>query len=292
MATYYLAHHGIKEQRWGIRRYQNKDGTLTPLGRERYGHIKKKAEAAYNESYKKVQAGIEKEKASLGIKSIDADTDILPKGIQLHRVTSGEDTLDGSRKYVSILKDDNQQYEADVDFLPLGDFSSAKVVEYEATGDIKVATYKKVEEEMKKFIGDKQVKDYVSVNKLEFGEQRAKTLLKKYGDLKLADLSYDAITYDALKYNFDDTLTKKEQKKNQWLKDYVDDINDIISNMSDKVVMGTNRESAFYDHMKKLGYDAFVDPVDGAGTPYAYPLVILDSNQHMKVKKEHSMYDD
>ena len=32
----YLAHHGIKGQRWGIRRYQNPDGTLTPAGRERY----------------------------------------------------------------------------------------------------------------------------------------------------------------------------------------------------------------------------------------------------------------
>ena len=30
-----LAHHGIKGQRWGIRRYQNKDGSLTPAGQKR-----------------------------------------------------------------------------------------------------------------------------------------------------------------------------------------------------------------------------------------------------------------
>ena len=46
MNTYYIAgfpvsdelyHHGIKGQKWGIRRYQNEDGTLTAAGKERYG---------------------------------------------------------------------------------------------------------------------------------------------------------------------------------------------------------------------------------------------------------------
>ena len=32
-----MAHHGIKGQKWGIRRYQNEDGSLTQLGRQRRG---------------------------------------------------------------------------------------------------------------------------------------------------------------------------------------------------------------------------------------------------------------
>lgn len=31
----YLMHHGIKGQRWGIRRFQNPDGTLTEFGKKR-----------------------------------------------------------------------------------------------------------------------------------------------------------------------------------------------------------------------------------------------------------------
>ena len=31
-----LWHHGIKGQRWGVRRYQNADGSLTAAGRKRY----------------------------------------------------------------------------------------------------------------------------------------------------------------------------------------------------------------------------------------------------------------
>ena len=35
-----LYHHGVKGQRWGFRRYQNKDGSLTPAGRRRINKLK------------------------------------------------------------------------------------------------------------------------------------------------------------------------------------------------------------------------------------------------------------
>lgn len=36
MENNYLIHHGTKGMKWGVRRYQNKDGSLTAAGKKRY----------------------------------------------------------------------------------------------------------------------------------------------------------------------------------------------------------------------------------------------------------------
>lgn len=42
MQATYLAHHGVKGMKWGVRRFQNKDGSLTSVGKRRYGHESQK----------------------------------------------------------------------------------------------------------------------------------------------------------------------------------------------------------------------------------------------------------
>lgn len=37
LSPYELCHHGIKGMKWGVRRYQNKDGSLTLAGQRKYG---------------------------------------------------------------------------------------------------------------------------------------------------------------------------------------------------------------------------------------------------------------
>ena len=47
----YLEHHGIKGQKWGLRRYQNSDGSLTDAGKKRYN---KQLAKAFNKHESKI----------------------------------------------------------------------------------------------------------------------------------------------------------------------------------------------------------------------------------------------
>ena len=47
----YLCHHGIKGMKWGVRRYQNEDGTLTEAGKKRFVKQVQRADAKANPSY-------------------------------------------------------------------------------------------------------------------------------------------------------------------------------------------------------------------------------------------------
>lgn len=84
----YIQHHGIKGQKWGVRRFQNKDGSLTPAGEKRY----------YVESDKKERVN-------------DTASSTIPKGFKFNRV--GQATLDVNQAgalYVSSGKADAARY--------------------------------------------------------------------------------------------------------------------------------------------------------------------------------------
>lgn len=71
-----LCHYGIEGQKWGIRRYQNEDGTLTEAGKNRYA----KLESKINRAEEKIR--------KLSLKRERQSRTLLPKA-QKYRMKAG-----------------------------------------------------------------------------------------------------------------------------------------------------------------------------------------------------------
>ena len=68
MNEQYLVHFGIKGQKWGVRRFQNEDMSLTPAGKERYGvgNNDNKQRSGPIENLHKVTASRKSQRAAAG----------------------------------------------------------------------------------------------------------------------------------------------------------------------------------------------------------------------------------
>lgn len=137
-----LYHHGIKGQRWGVRRYQNEDGTLTAAGKER--------------------------KRSIGSHDKPVDDTILYKGTKLNTVTYWKDDrrqrLANNKKWLYTYNKedayDNSVYK--------GPFSAYKSQwgrravyerQYELVKDLKMPTKKERVDEFINLYKDKKTSD-------------------------------------------------------------------------------------------------------------------------------------
>lgn len=96
----YLVHHGIKGQRWGVRRFQNENGTLTTLGKKRYGNPKEHGNSIDNKEGKKILESDYKRADTEAAKDILEGTS--------KSLNSAGDVVDsiGKRKSKAINKED------------------------------------------------------------------------------------------------------------------------------------------------------------------------------------------
>ena len=73
MYNNYLYHHGIKGQKWGIRRYQNADGSLTAEGKAKKKEKRKSASEVCSKGRKAASAAMSKIR-TIALKVFIADT--------------------------------------------------------------------------------------------------------------------------------------------------------------------------------------------------------------------------
>ena len=93
----YLAHHGIKGQKWGIRRFQNSDGSLTSEGKKRYSTdtstASSRSQTSASKRAKRILAGSAAVAAGLGAYAINRRSGGDQNSRRLPNVNLKEDSI-------------------------------------------------------------------------------------------------------------------------------------------------------------------------------------------------------
>lgn len=268
-----LYHHGIKGMKWGVRRYQNRDGTLTAAGKKRYtnpdGTLTNEGKEIVYGAAKNI-LGTEANRRSIkiyedekqtsitkaGIKN-NNDSDMLQKGSTLTRIANSGESLDSKRKYVSLTDSDAGTYYDMWEYLPIDMSKPVSQYIYKANKDLKIVT------------GEKVVRD----------------LLDTYGNetLKQFDKDVKEIGYNPTLYIVPDKKGRKEMK--QWYMKYPGEAEAKVRTfLKDTLSKHMDEISAKYI---KEGYDAIVDAEDWYGdVEIQYPMILLNPKESVSVVRE------
>ena len=227
---YYLIHHGIKGQKWGVRRYQNEDGSLTDAGRKRYN----------------------KEQRKLAIKNEDHT---ILKGTKNYRITTDMNEKPGDQRlYTNVIKKDVKKYK---NFYPgmIQENGRTKAAifqkEYEFTKDVKVAGEKAYNEAFNKMFDDvrknpKKYKDKSFDYIKNYSRQDAKEMFNKF--LQLRDKKVNSEFLNRMSKKGYDVIQDRFSKK-------VDNTEDALIVINPKKVMKLNKTRIVTSPTGKTEYE-------------------------------------
>lgn len=275
-----ICHHGIKGQKWGVRRFQNKDGSLTAKGRQRYGETANKREETPEERKKRISRNVAigaaatataltvigamyiKHKYNVNIKELNKKAassikEIRTKPIDLNSLSDKDTVISKGTKFQRI--------------------SSRKIEDYSEAGKQIYASYLKNDNAIYMHDMPKNIERWRSSGIIkDEGSKVYKHLLETNKDVKVASPRKMVEAYMAVT---GDTECKEYRYQN------------FITGLVDR---DKPENKKFISKLVEMGYNAIIDEND-AGSYTKSPLILLDPSNDVsgikttEIKKIHKI---
>lgn len=211
-----LYHHGIKGQRWGVRRYQNEDGTLTEAGRQRYmydfGSGRKMSLVGKLKFSKDVRQKTEADEANKHRKTMEFISKMDERSEQMNKMMKNYDKLDDAakKKFGNDLLDEIEM--CDNYFSKPENWGSEKTAEYASVANHQDRINDWIYDQVKKKSGRSWLNESVSEGHRKMLDEYNKAY--QSGDPKRKyDAGHKLVSTGLRDIGFEDT---KKNRKRCW----------------------------------------------------------------------------